>query len=159
LFVWAKNIANRYGLEEEKQNVLILDTLTIVQRKAGEEYDRLASRLAAAPPQPVYVTIVSFEEQARGWLAYSAAAKTLAQHIKAYARLRALLEDFQTRPILDFDEHAAAEVQRLTKRKIRIGTMDLRIAAIALVHNAVLLSRNLVDFRKVPGLRAEDWAS
>jgi tRNA(fMet)-specific endonuclease VapC len=141
--------------------VLILDTdmLTIVQQRTGTEYLRLVSRIAKAPPQPVYVTIVSFEEQTRGWLAYSARAKTLAQHIKAYARLRALLEDFHTRPILDFDEQAAAEVRRLTKLKVRVGTMDLRIAAIALVHNAVLLTRNLVDFRKVPGLRAEDWAS
>jgi tRNA(fMet)-specific endonuclease VapC len=119
---------------------------------------RLVSRLANAPPQPVYVTIVSFEEQTRGWLAYSARAKTLAQQIKAYARLRALLEDFHTRPILDFDEQAAAAVQRLRKLKIHIGTMDLRIVAIALAYDAVLLTGNLVDFRKVPGLRAEDWA-
>jgi hypothetical protein len=50
--------------------VLILDTdmVSIVQRKAGTEYMRLVSRLAEAPPQPVYVTIVSFEEQTRGWL-------------------------------------------------------------------------------------------
>jgi tRNA(fMet)-specific endonuclease VapC len=122
--------------------VLILDTdmVSIVQRKAGTEYMRLVSRLAEAPPQPVYVTIVSFEEQTRGWLAYSAQAKTLAQQIKAY-------------------EQAAEVVQRLRKLKIHIGTMDLRIAAIALAHDAVLLTGNLVDFRKVPGLRAEDWAS
>ena len=42
---------------------------------------------------------------------------------------------------------------------VLIGTMDLRIAAIAIAHDAVLLTGNLVDFRKVPGLCAEDWAS
>lgn len=35
--------------------------------------------------------------------------------------------------------------------------MDLKIAATALVHDALPLTRNLSDFRKVPGLRAEDW--
>jgi tRNA(fMet)-specific endonuclease VapC len=35
--------------------------------------------------------------------------------------------------------------------------MDLRIAAVAVAHDATLLSRNLSDFSKVPGLRAEDW--
>jgi tRNA(fMet)-specific endonuclease VapC len=43
--------------------------------------------------------------------------------------------------------------------KIRIGTMDLKIAAIALAHGATLLSRNLVDFKKVPGLTVEDWTT
>ena len=35
--------------------------------------------------------------------------------------------------------------------------MDLKIASIVLVHDATLLSRNLRDFRQVPGLRVEDW--
>ena len=41
--------------------------------------------------------------------------------------------------------------------RIRIGTMDLKIAAIALANDAILLSRNLTDFSKVPALRVEDW--
>ena len=72
--------------------------------------------------------------------------------------MRALLEDFATRPILDFDQDAAAEFERLIRLKVRIGTMDLRIAAITIAQDAVLLSKNLTDFRKVPGLRVEDWA-
>jgi tRNA(fMet)-specific endonuclease VapC len=35
--------------------------------------------------------------------------------------------------------------------------MDLKIAAINLVHDAILLTRNLVDFAKIPGLRVENW--
>ena len=33
---------------------------------------------------------------------------------------------------------------------------DLKIAAICLAHDATLLTRNLVDFEKVPGLRVEN---
>ena len=73
--------------------------------------------------------------------------------------LKKNLDDFRTIDVLDFDEEAAAELQRLRRMKIRIGTMDLKIAAIALVHDATLLSRNLVDFKKVPGLKVEDWTS
>ncbi len=38
-----------------------------------------------------------------------------------------------------------------------IGTQDMKIAAIALVPDALLLSRNTVDFARVPGLRVESW--
>jgi tRNA(fMet)-specific endonuclease VapC len=37
--------------------------------------------------------------------------------------------------------------------------MDLKIAATAIANNATLLSRNLKDFNKVPGLKVEDWAA
>ena len=137
--------------------VLDTDILTLVQRASGEEYSRLIARLQLASPQPVCVTIVSLEEQLRGWLDFMAKAKTLERYIQAYARLRALFEDFQTRPILDFDKIAADEYQRLIKTRIRIGTMDLRIAAITRVNSAILISRNLTDFRKVPGLIVQDW--
>jgi tRNA(fMet)-specific endonuclease VapC len=35
--------------------------------------------------------------------------------------------------------------------------MDLKIATIVLTRDATLLSRNLSDFGKVPGLRIADW--
>ena len=35
--------------------------------------------------------------------------------------------------------------------------MDLRIASIAIANDATLLSRNLKDFSRVPGLRVENW--
>ena len=81
------------------------------------------------------------------------------RQIVAYAKLRELLEDFQSRPILDFDEQAVAEFRWLVKQRIRIGTMDLKIAAIALRQDTTLISRNLADFRKIPGLRVEDWTA
>jgi tRNA(fMet)-specific endonuclease VapC len=45
------------------------------------------------------------------------------------------------------------------KANLMIGTMDLRIASIVLAHDATLLSANLSDFRRVPGLKAEDWSA
>lgn len=56
-----------------------------------------------------------------------------------------------------FNETSAEEFRRLRRERIRIASTDLKIASIALVNNATLVSANLRDFEKVPGLRVEDW--
>jgi tRNA(fMet)-specific endonuclease VapC len=88
-------------------------------------------------------------------MAYMAGAKTVAQEIAAYSRAKRHLDDFCT--IVDFDERAGVEYQRLRRARIRISTMDLKMAAIVLTHDATLLSRNLSVSGKVPGLRVADW--
>ena len=141
--------------------ILILDTdlLTLIQRGASVEYQRLIGRLCTNDPRSIYTTIVSFEEQARGWLAYLARARSVDKQIEGYERLHTFLRDFSVRQVLDFDAPAAEKYQELVRSKVRIGTLDLKIAAIALTSGATLLSRNLGDYRKVPGLLVEDWTA
>ena len=138
--------------------VLDTDCLTLIQRESGVEFRRLADRIEPIQNQ-VFSTVVSVEEQFRGWLSYAARAKTPEQYINASERFLFLLEFFQDRSLLRFDDRAATEFTRLKAAKIRISTMDLRIAAIALANDATLITRNLSDFRKVPHLRVEDWAA
>jgi tRNA(fMet)-specific endonuclease VapC len=38
-----------------------------------------------------------------------------------------------------------------------IGPYDLQIAAIALIHNLILVTHNIKEFSRVEGLRFEDW--
>ena len=57
--------------------------------------------------------------------------------------------------VLGFDGKCAERFQLLFKQRLRVGTMDLRIAATALVHDLTVLTRNTVDFERVPGLRVE----
>jgi tRNA(fMet)-specific endonuclease VapC len=52
---------------------------------------------------------------------------------------------------------AADRFVALRKAGVRIGTMDLKIAAIALEHDAMVLSQNLTDFLKVPDQKVECW--
>jgi tRNA(fMet)-specific endonuclease VapC len=79
--------------------------------------------------------------------------------IRAYQRLGHLFKFFGAWTILPWDEAATDIFEQLKRQRLRIGTMDLKIASITLTHNSTLLSSNLRDFRTVPGLRVEDWLS
>jgi tRNA(fMet)-specific endonuclease VapC len=141
--------------------MVILDTdhVTLVQFPESAAAVRIMARLFSMGIQQVTTTIVTYEEQMRGRLSQIAGAKDSAREIKAYRQLNRTLDDFRNVGVLDFDDEAAAELQRLRRMKIRIGTQDLKIAAIALTHDATLLSGNLRDFKRVPELKVEDWSS
>jgi tRNA(fMet)-specific endonuclease VapC len=61
---------------------------------------------------------------------------------------------------LAIDDRVAFEFDRLQQNKKlkKVGRADLLIAAFAMANRAVLVTRNLKDFRQVPGLRIENWA-
>jgi tRNA(fMet)-specific endonuclease VapC len=125
--------------------VIILDTdiISILDFGEGDAYAALAHRLASAAPQRICVTIVSFEEQMRGWLSYVSASRTLKRQVEGYRRLHRLLDWYAQQEVLDFTNSAAARFENRQRSRVRVGTMDLRIASIALDHDALLLSRNV----------------
>ena len=59
--------------------------------------------------------------------------------------------------ILEFDDRAAAKFDELRLLRLRVGTMDLRVASIVIANAATLLTRNTKDFAKVPDLKHENW--
>ncbi len=136
--------------------ILDTDHVSLLQRKSGHEAERLRFRLVRFERA---TTIITFEEQTKGWLAWLAKARTLAEQVERYKKLKQLLIDYSEMIVLDFDEKAAEVFQDLQKQRLRIGTMDLKIAAIAIANNATLLSRNLKDFGKILTLQVEDWAA
>ena len=77
--------------------------------------------------------------------------------VLAYTRLWDTLDDFKNLNILKFDQNASTIYTEFFRQRIRIGTQDLRIAAIVLANNAILVTGNKQDFEKVPNLKQEDW--
>jgi tRNA(fMet)-specific endonuclease VapC len=117
---------------------------------------RLLARLEKCR-EDTSITVVTCEEQLRGWLAEIKRHTKPRGQIGAYARLIRTVESLARWPVLSLDEESATAFEALEKKRIRIGTNDLKIAAIALAHEATLLTRNSGDFAKVPGLRFENW--
>ena len=134
--------------------MIILDTdcLSVFDREKYLEFLVLRKKLNEFPPDEIFTTIITFEEQMRGWLAYLSRCKNIEQQIFAYERLNKFLDNFREIAVLDFEEKAAKVFQNLKSNKIRIGTMDLKIASIAIANKAILVSRNLKDFQRVPDL-------
>jgi tRNA(fMet)-specific endonuclease VapC len=77
--------------------------------------------------------------------------------MRGYQLLATIQANFAAARIVAFDAAAGACFDQLQTQKVRIGTMDLRIASIALAKNLILLTRNVRDFSQVPGLTTEDW--
>jgi tRNA(fMet)-specific endonuclease VapC len=71
---------------------------------------------------------------------------------------RVLLSDSKV-PVLSLDLKSASVFEEFDKKRLRVATMDLRFAAIAMAHDLILLTRNIRDFSKVPGLLTEDWTA
>ena len=79
--------------------------------------------------------------------------------MRAYAKLEAVWRSFLRMNVLSFTEEAQTRFMELRRQCPRLQTMNLRIASVALVVDASLLTRNLQHFRQVPGLRVEDWTT
>lgn len=94
----------------------------------------------------------------RGWLSQIHRLHDPHLQIAAYRRLDGLFSSLQRWTRLQWTEDAANVLNDLQGQRLRIGTMDLKIASIVLSQpGAMLLSRNLRDFERVPGLRVENW--
>jgi len=103
--------------------------------------------------------VISFHEQTLGAHAYVNRARDAAGVIRGYEMFQNLLTYYCTAQVLPFEQAASAVFTLLQAQRIRIGTMDLRIAAIALARDFTILTRNVGDFRRVPNLNVEDWTT
>jgi tRNA(fMet)-specific endonuclease VapC len=139
--------------------MFLLDTdhVVISQQQSMPEYSHLLRRIQQHAPADFFASIISFHEHVMGWTAYISQAKDSAGVVRGYTRLERVLANFSEAQVLPFDAAAADAFDDLRRRRVRVATMDLRIASIALSQDMTVLTRNLVDFGQVPGLKVEDW--
>ena len=134
--------------------MILLDTdhLSVLQIPSSERRTRMLARLALAGDEDIGTTIISVEEQTKGWLAAIARERQARRQVRAYRELFGFFHLFH---IAQFDEQAADLFDSFAS--LRVGTMDRKIAAIAIVNDALLLTANRRDYEKIPGLRFENW--
>jgi tRNA(fMet)-specific endonuclease VapC len=136
--------------------ILDTDHLSFIQRN-GQEGKQILAKMTDVEELEVAVTVITYEEQIRGRLNVLSRAKTLDAQVIAYRGLERLAVDYQSILIVPFGRESALAHQRLRKAYPRLGNMDLKIAAIALINKAILLTRNESDFGQIIELQIEDW--
>ena len=137
--------------------VLDTDHLSILQHQTGADYLRLARRMDRHSASDFFVCVASFHEQAIGFHAMLQAARTREQTLKAFRLFDQILKDFTRLQVLPFEERAYDTLQQIRSNSRRVAINDMRIAATAMSRGYVVLTRNTVDFGRIPGLMIEDW--
>jgi tRNA(fMet)-specific endonuclease VapC len=131
----------------------LLDTNSFIDHLRRGTGSNVTARLAAAPPDSVYLCSVVLAELFYG--AMHGAAPHQAANLALIAKLR---QQFVSFP---FDDRAAEEYgtirAHLVGLGIPIGPNDLMIAAIARVNQLTMVTHNTSEFGRVPGLTLEDW--
>lgn len=110
----------------------------------------LAERILEADPDSLCTSIIVSAELRFGAQRRGSDALT--------AKVEALLEEIEVLPLgAEADRHYARVRTTLERQGTPIGSNDLLIAAHALALDCTLVTDNLREFSRVPGLRTENW--
>jgi tRNA(fMet)-specific endonuclease VapC len=115
----------------------------------NDRNSRPARRLRKHSPRDIAISAIVAHELYYG--AFKSARR--AENVALVEKLRF--------PILEFDSEDAREAAELrawlTLRGTPIGPYDVLIGGQARARNLVLVTRNTDEFRRIPGLKIEDW--
>jgi tRNA(fMet)-specific endonuclease VapC len=126
-----------------------------------ERHPQVSRRVAEVGAE-VAISIVTVQELFNGWVVRINSARKVEDVVRLYGKLSRTVALFGRVRVLDFDDFAGEMFVRLrlenpTLSKQRLEK-DMRIAAIALALDAVVVTRNYRDFSQVPSLKIEDWS-
>jgi tRNA(fMet)-specific endonuclease VapC len=129
-----------------------LDTNACIRYLNGRS-SQLRSRFNATDPAEILICSVVKAELYFGAAQSSDPAKTRSRQMQFLNRFRSL----------PFDDAAAATYglirADLSQRGLLIGPNDLMIAAISVAHGLTLVTHNVAEFGRAPGLAIDDWES
>ena len=115
----------------------------------------VAQRIDALPESDTLcMSFVTWAELLKG-------AERSTRKTEVLRRLNALARQVPVRYPVDpaICQHYAEQATRLKEAGTPIGANDLWIACHALAEDATLVTRNTREFRRIAGLRVEDWVS
>lgn len=143
-------------------SLYVLDTDVLSLLQGGNPTIDRKVRACQQAKDTLATTVISVEEQLTGWytrLRDPRSANDPKRLADLYQRLANTVKALAEAAVLSFTEAAIQRYGQLAAMKLNVRKNDLRIAAITLEHGGILVSRNLRDFQRVPGLIVEDWSA
>jgi len=130
--------------------IYLLDTNTCIYF-LNKSSEKIVSQFKKLSPSEITLTSITVAELFYG-----------AEKSKAKKKNWAIVENFiSIFEIVPFDEKSCEIYARirasLEKSGVAIGPMDLLIASISLANNYILVTNNIKEFRRIKGLRIENW--
>lgn len=138
-------------------NIYFLDTTTLTMLRFGNPNIQRAINLHTG--DTIAITSVNVDEYLSGWYTLLRRAKDNAGEAAASYDLAGAMKLLARFPVLPVTEQPLNRTDQLIKARINVGKMDLKIAALALEMDATVVTNNLRDFSRVPGLKVEDWSA
>jgi tRNA(fMet)-specific endonuclease VapC len=126
----------------------LLDTNICIYIKNHRPAEVL-TRFSKLPPGKVAMSAITYGELCFG--AEKSSKPKESRHILEH--LIALI------PVLPLDETVSTHYGKIRQHLQAIGNNDLWIAAHALANKLILVTNNVAEFERVPGLRVENWVN
>ena len=128
----------------------LLDTNTCIYF-LNRSSERIISQFKKYSPSEIMLSSITVAELFYG-----------AEKSKARKKNWAVVEDFVSNfGIVPIDEKSCQTYAKirasLEKSGVPIGPMDLLIASISLANNFILVTNNIKEFRRIKGLKLENW--
>jgi tRNA(fMet)-specific endonuclease VapC len=131
----------------------LLDTNVCVNYLRGGNQSQLANKIASVSPGEIALCSIVRAELIYG--AFRSKDPPARMH-----EVRMFLSGFHSFPFDDLASDSYGEIRsHLATLGTPIGPNDLLIAAIALVNGLIVVTENVAEFSRVPGLRWENWSS
>lgn len=137
-------------------SLYVFDTDTLTLYRQG--HPAISRNVILHLADELATTVINVEEQLSGWFTMLRRVKQPPDEARAYQEMADSVQLLATFIILPYSVAAIVKYEQLLAMKLNVRKMDLRIAAVVLEHQGILVTRNLRDFQRIPGLVVEDWS-
>lgn len=138
-------------------SLFVLDTDHLSLYEKG--HVQVLRNIARRTTDQIAISVITVEEQLVGWQRVLHQAKDDAKREQIYWRMARTVESLAGWPVVPFSIAAMQRRGTLLRMRLSVGSNDLKIAAITLEAGGTVVTRNLRDFSRVPGVNLEDWST